>query len=197
MRKILLHHIFLTKKKSFTLDIFLQKIWENKKVTLFLTTRYWPLKKNFPWKFSQKSLKYVHFLIYLYIDLNDPSILKFWFQFHIPGKISNHLIGHTIYFHVKIEFLYFRPPLHFCNGDIENENFIFTWKYIVWPIKQLEILPGIWILNQNFKIDRSLRSIQKYIRKWTHFSDFCENFQGKFFFKGQYRFVTIKCTYLY
>ena len=158
---------------------------------------YWPLKKNFPWKFSQKSLKYVHFLIYLYIDLNDPSILKFWFQFHIPGKISNHLIGHTIYFHVKIKFLYFRPPLHFCNGDIENENFIFTWKYIVWPIKQLEILPGIWILNQNFKIDRSLRSIQKYIRKWTHFSDFCENFQGKFFFKGQYQFVTIKCTYLY
>ena len=158
---------------------------------------YWPLKKNFPWKFSQKSLKYVHFLIYLYIDLNDPSILKFWFQFHIPGKISNHLIGHTIYFHVKIKFSYFRPPLHFCNGDIENENFIFTWKYIVWPIKQLEILPGIWILNQNFKIDRSLRSIQKYIRKWTHFSDFSNNFQGKFFLKDQYWFVTIKCTYLY
>ena len=40
-----------------------------------------------------------------------------------------------------------------------------------------------------------MRSIQIYIRKWTHFSDFCKNFQGKFFFEDQYQFFTIKCTY--
>ena len=84
-----------------------------------------------------------------------------------------------------------------CNGGIKNENLIFSWKYIVWPIKWLEILPGIWNWNQNFKIDGSLRSMYKYIRKWTYFSDFCENFQGKFFFKGQYQFFTINYTYLY
>ena len=123
--------------------------------------------------------------------------MNFWFKIHIPGKISNHLIGRTVYFHVKIEFSYFTPPLYFCNGDIENKNFIFTWKYIVWPIKQLEILPGIWILNQNFKIDRSLRSVYKYVQKWTHFSDFWKNFQANFFFKGQYQIFTIQCTYLY
>ena len=130
-------------------------------------------------------------------DLNDLSILKFWFKIHIPGKISNHLIGHTIYFYVKMKFSYFTLPSHFGNGRLKYENFIFIWKYIVWPIKWLEILPGIWILNQNFKIDRSLRSIHGYIRKWTHFSDFCKNFQGKFFLKDQYWFVTIKCTYLH
>ena len=88
-------------------------------------------------------------------------------------------------------------PLQKCNGGLKYENFIFTWKYIVWPIKWLEILPGIWNWNQNFKIDGSLRSMYKYIRKWTYFSDFCENFQGKFFFKGQYQFFTINYTYLY
>ena len=134
-----------------------------------------------------------NFLLYLYIDLNDPSILKF--QFHIPGKISNHLIGHTIYFHVKIKFSYFRPPLHFCNGDIENENFIFTWKYIVWPIKWLEILPGIWNWNQNFETDISLRSICEYIQNMILFNNFCKNFRGKFFFKGLHQFSTINCTY--
>ena len=153
--------------------------------------------KNFPWEFSQKSLKCVHFLIYFWIDLNDLSILKFWFKIYIPGKISNCLIGHTIYFHVKIKFSFSMSPLQKCNGGLKYKNFIFTWKYIVWPIKWLEILPGIWNWNQNFKIDGSLRSMYKYIRKWTYFSDFCENFQGKFFFKGQYQFFTINYTYLY
>ena len=56
------------------------------------------------------------------------------------------------------------------------KNYVKAW----WPIKWLEILPGIWILNQNFKIDKSLRSIHRYIKIWTHFSDFCK---GNFFLK--------------
>ena len=123
---------------------------------------YWPLKKNFPWKFLQKSLKCVHFLIYFWIDLNDLSILKFWFKIHIPGKISNCLIGHTIYFHVKIKFLFSMSPLQKYNGGVKYENSIFTWKYIVRPIKWLEISPGICILKLNFKIDISLRFMCKH-----------------------------------
>ena len=71
------------------------------------------LKKNFPWKFWQKPLKSVNFLVYWYIDLNDISILKFWFLIYTPGEISNHLICHTIYIHKKINFPYFRPLLQF------------------------------------------------------------------------------------
>ena len=37
----------------------------------------------------------------------------------------------------------------------------------------------------------------KYLTNSKCFSDFCKNFQGKFFFKGQHQFSTIKCTYLY
>ena len=136
------------------------------------------------------------FLMYLCKNLNDLLILKFWFKIHITDKISNHLIGYNIYFQAKKK-SFSMPPLQKCNGGLKYENFIFTWKYIVWPIKWLEILPGIWNWNQNFKIDGSLRSMYKYIRKWTYFSDFCKNFQGKFFFKGQYQFFTINYTYLY
>ena len=50
----------------------------------------------------------------------------------------------------------------------------------MWLIKWLEILLGIWISNWNSKINRSLRFICKYIRKLTHFSDFCKKFQGNF-----------------
>ena len=53
----------------------------------------------------------------------------------------------------------------------------------MWPIKWLEISPGIWILNQNFKIDTSLRSICKYMGKLILFIEFCKNFQGNFFLK--------------
>ena len=83
------------------------------------------------------------------------------------------------------------------NGGLEYENLIFSWNYIVWPIKWLEILPGIWILNQNFKIDMSSRSICKYMGKLIFLNEFCKNFQGKFFFEGQHQFSTMNCTYLY
>ena len=83
------------------------------------------------------------------------------------------------------------------NGGLKYENLIFSWKYIVRPIKWLEISPGIWILNQKFKIDTSLRSISKYTGKSLLFIQFCKNFQGKFFFKGQHQFSTMNCTYSY
>ena len=51
----------------------------------------------------------------------------------------------------------------------------------MWPIKRLEILLGIWILNQNFKSIISLRSIREYKRKLTLFNDFRKKFEGKFF----------------
>ena len=69
------------------------------------------LKKNFPWKFLQKLLKSINFCIYLQIDLKDILVSKFWLKIYIPGEISNHLIGHTIYFHGKIRFSFFMPPL--------------------------------------------------------------------------------------
>ena len=151
-----------------------------------MTNCYWPLKKIFHWKFSQKSLKCVHFLIYLRIDPSDLSILKFWFKIHIPGKISNHLIGHTKYFHVKMKYSYSIPPIHKCNGGLEYENFIL--------IKWLEISPGIWILNQNFKMNISFRSICKYMRKFMSFNEFCKKFQGKFFLNSQHQCSTINST---
>ena len=73
----------------------------------------------------------------------------------------------------------------------------FSWKYIVWPIKWLEISPGMWILNQNFETNISLKFICKYMQKLILFCDFCKNFQGKFFFKGLHQFSTINCTYSY
>ena len=69
------------------------------------------LKKNFTWKFFQKLIKSTNFIIYLHIDLKDLTIFKYWFKIHNPGEISIHLIGHTIYFHKKIRFSYFEPPL--------------------------------------------------------------------------------------
>ena len=67
----------------------------------------------------------------------------------------------------------------------------------MWPIKWLEISPGMWILSQNFETDISLRSICKYIQKLIFFNNFCKNFQGKFFFKGLHQFSTKNCTYSY
>ena len=83
------------------------------------------------------------------------------------------------------------------NGGLKYKNLIFSWKYIVWPIKWLEISPGMWILSQNFETDISLRSICKYIQKLIFFNDFCKNFQGKFFLKGLNQFSTINCNYSY
>ena len=37
----------------------------------------------------------------------------------------------------------------------------------------------------------------KYLTNSKGFSDFCKNFQGKFFFKGLHQFFTINCTYSY
>ena len=127
-------------------------------------------------------------LIFVCIDLNDLSILKFWFKIQFPDKSSNYLIGLTIYFYVKRQFSYSMPLIQKVNGGLTYENSIFPWKYTVWPIKWWKSLPGIWIMNQNFKIviDRSLRSLYKYIRKRTHFNDFWKNFQAKIFLKGQY-----------
>ena len=52
-------------------------------------------------------------------------------------------------------------------------------------------------MSQNFETNISLRSICKYMQKLILFSDFCKNFQGKFFFKGLHQFSTINCTYSY
>ena len=64
--------------------------------------------------------KKVDFLTYLHKHLKDEFILKFWFKIPIPGDISNHLMGHTIYFHNlgQSYFIY--------NGGFVNENFIFS-----------------------------------------------------------------------
>ena len=135
-----------------------------------------PLKKNFPWKFLQKSLKSINFRIYLHIDIKDISVLKFWLKIHIPGEISNHLIGHTIYFYEKIRFSFSMPPLQRKQRWPKIWKFYFSWNYIVWPIKRLEISPGMWILSQNFEINILLRSICKYIQKLILFNNFCNNF---------------------
>ena len=66
----------------------------------------------------------------------------------------------------------------------------------MWPIKWLEILLGIWILNQNFKIGISLKFICKYMGKVILFNEFCKNFQGIFFFQSQ-KTSSINSTYLY
>ena len=66
--------------------------------------------QNFPWKFLQKSLKCVNFLIYLQKNLNDLSIVKFWFKIHIPSKVSNYLMGHIVHFYIEIKLSYFKLP---------------------------------------------------------------------------------------
>ena len=45
------------------------------------------------------------------IKLQDLWILKFFFMIHIPGKIYNYLIGHTMYFYRKIKYSFFMLPL--------------------------------------------------------------------------------------
>ena len=45
------------------------------------------------------------------MNLNDLSILKFWFKINIPSKISNYLMGHIVYFYIKIKLSYFKLPL--------------------------------------------------------------------------------------
>ena len=116
--------------------------------------------------------------MYICTDLNDLSILKFWFKIVIPDKLSNHLIGHTVYFNITIKFSHYMPPLQKCNGSLKCKSFIFIWKYIMWPTKWLEILLKTWILNQNLKIYRSLKFIFNYKRKLIYFNDFQGNFLG-------------------
>ena len=140
-----------------------------------------PLKKNFPWKFLQKLLKSINFCIYLQIDLKDISVSKFWLKIHIPGEISNHLIGHTIYFHEKIRFSYFRPRCFFCNGSMENANLIFhesikchlsdNWKF------HQESESWVRILKLIYRWDRHVNTYEN----WYFLTIFTKNFQGKFF----------------
>ena len=63
--------------------------------------------------------------LYLHIDLKGILILKFWLKIHLPGEISNHLIGHTTYFYEKKDFYVLGHRCFLWNGGIENENSIF------------------------------------------------------------------------
>ena len=90
------------------------------------------------------------------------------------------------------------PPLQKKTTVAQNMKILFfSWKYIVWPIKWLEISPGSWILNQILNIDSSFRFICKYMRKLLFIIDFCKNFQGKFFFQSWHQFSTVNCTHSY
>ena len=133
--------------------------------------------------FTYRSLGYISFKI-LTQDLH------FWWNFQSFDR------SHCIVLW-KRDFYFSCHRYKESNDGLKYENLIFSWKYIVWPIKWLEISPGMWILSQNFKTNISLRSMCKYMQKLTLFSDFCKNCQGKFFFKGLHQFSTINCTYSY
>ena len=127
-----------------------------------------------------------------------------WFKIYIPDEISNHLIGHTIYIYQKnFHFLCHRYKESYSGSKLYifyatvTKKVTVAQNYIAWPIKWLEILLGIWILNQNFKIGVSIKFIYKYMGKVILFNEFCKNFQGKFFLKSQHQFSGMNCTYLY
>ena len=51
-------------------------------------------------------------------------------------------------------------------------------------------------LESEFQNTQVLKIYIQYLKILKRFSDFCKNFQGKFFFKSQHQFSTIKYTYL-
>ena len=51
-------------------------------------------------------------------------------------------------------------------------------------------------LESEFQNTQVLKIYIQYLKILKRFSDFCKNFQGKFFLKGQHQFSFINCTYL-
>ena len=101
--------------------------------------------------------------------------LTFWFYIVILYKISFHLIGHTIWFYIKIRFSYFEPPLLFCNGDSKNDNFNSRQKYIVRPIKWKGILHRLTICSQKIGQYNPVESLLKMGLIFFHFEDYSKS----------------------
>ena len=158
----------------------------------------------------KKSSKVVMYISRIEVDCLKKFPLKifakitkmFWiFQiFHIKCRIHVlwisdsrfiFLVKFPIIWNVALYIFFNRQNFYFlCHGYKESkgglnyENLVFWWKYIVKLIKWLEILSGLWVVIQNFKIDESLRSICKYRRYLILTIDFCKRFQENFVFQG-------------